>query len=663
MKKILSLSLFSLCATIALAEQVSTTGPDGRLRLQCSVEGGRAAYSITYDGKQMVTDSPLGFTADAGNFQDGLQYVKADSGVNQSGTYSLTRIKANQVSYAYNRLVVTVKNAKGHNYDIEFRVGNNDVALRYNLPAWGNFPNGQKMSIRILEERTSFTLPRQATSFLTPQSNAMIGWKGTKPSYEEEYNYDAPLSKPSAYGKGYTFPALFRVGNDGWVLLSETDVDSRYCASRLSEVQDASRFQITFPMPGENNGNGTSEPAMSLPNTTPWRTITVGKTLKPIVETTVMWDHVEPRYEPTQNYRFGKSTWSWIVWQDNSINYNDLKEFIDLAHTMGYPYSLIDCAWDVNLGKEKMEQLVRYGKSRGVDLFLWYSSSGWWNDITQSPINIMSNGIKRKQAMRWLQQIGVKGIKVDFFGGDKQETMRLYEDILSDANDHGLMVIFHGCTLPRGWERMYPNFVGAEAVLASENVFFTQAAADNEARATATHPFIRNTVASMDWGGSFLNRTINKGNDPTRNGSKRRTTDVHELAQAVLFQSPIQNFAITPENLNPVEQNGAPRIALDFMRDVPTTWKQTRFVEGYPGEYIALERVSEDNVLYLAATNAGREAKTLKLTPTGIQKGQKVLVYSDNKKTQEPELHEVVYKGKPIQVSLATGGGAVLVVR
>lgn len=663
MKKILSLSLFSLCATLAFAERVNTSSPDGKLHLQCSVEDGRAAYSITYDGKQMITDSPLGFTADAGNFQDGLQYVKADTMGSASGTYTMSRIKKSQVSYAYNRLVVTVKNAKGHNYDIEFRVSNNDVALRYNLPAWGNFPNGQKMSIRIMEERTSFSLPQYATSFLTPQCPAMTGWKGTKPSYEENYVYDAPLSKPSQYGKGYTFPALFRVGNDGWVLLSESDVDSRYCASRLSEVQDGSRFQITFPMPGENNGNGTSEPAMSLPNSTPWRTITVGKSLKPIVETTVMWDHVQPRYEASQHFRYGKSTWSWIVWQDASINYADLKTFVDLARDMQYPYSLVDAGWDVNMGYEKTEELARYAQSQGVDLFLWYSSSGWWNDITQSPINVMSNSIQRKKDMRWMQKIGIKGIKVDFFGGDKQETMRLYEEILSDANDYGLMVIFHGCTVPRGWERMYPNFVGSEAVLASENLIFTQGSADDEARATTTHPFLRNTIGAMEWGGTFLNRTLNKGNDATRHGSKRRTTDVHELAQAVLFQNPIQNFAITPENLNPVEQNGAPKVALDFMREVPTTWKETRFVEGYPGEYVVLERVSESNTLYLAATNAGKETKTLKLTPTGIQKGQKLLVYSDNKTTQEPELHEVVYKGKPIQVTLTTGGGAVLVVK
>ena len=178
---------------------------------------------------------------------------------------------------------------------------------------------------------------------------------------------------------------------------------------------------------------------------------------------------------------------------------------------------------------------------KGVEVFLWYSSSGYWNDIEQGPVNKMDNSIARKQEMRWMQSMGVKGIKVDFFGGDKQETMRLYEEILSDADDHGLMVIFHGCTLPRGWERMYPNYAGSEAVLASENLIFSQHACDNEAFNATLHPFIRNAVGCMEFGGVFLNKRLNRGND---GGTTRRTTDIFQLATAVLFQNPIQNFCI-----------------------------------------------------------------------------------------------------------------------
>ena len=172
---------------------------------------------------------------------------------------------------------------------------------------------------------------------------------------------------------------------------------------------------------------------------------------------------------------------------------------------MGYENVLIDCAWDTNIGRERMAELARYARSKGVHLIVWYSSSGWWNDIVQSPTNIMSRPIPRKQEMKWLRDIGVDAIKVDFFGGDKQETMRLYEDILSDANDYGINVIFHGCTLPRGWERMYPNYVGSEAVLASENLVFSQDFCNAAAFNASLHPFIRNAVGCMEYGGTVLN--------------------------------------------------------------------------------------------------------------------------------------------------------------
>lgn len=115
--------------------------------------------------------------------------------------------------------------------------------------------------------------------------------------------------------------------------------------------------------------------------------------------------------------------------------------------------------------------------------------------------------------MEWLERIGVKGIKVDFLGGDKQETMKLYEDILSDANDYGLMVIFHGCTIPRGWERMYPNYMGSEACLASENVYFQEKHSVSEAFEMTLHPFCRNAIGSFDWGGVILNKYMSHDNN------------------------------------------------------------------------------------------------------------------------------------------------------
>ncbi|WP_288676593.1 glycoside hydrolase family 97 protein [uncultured Bacteroides sp.] len=642
MKKLVSTLTAILGISTLAAQDVVVKGPDEKLQLAVFVQNEtKPCYSVSYNGKTMLEKSPLGMNTNIGDFTKNLKLT--GHSVDKIDTvYQQTRIKVSNVHYRANELTCHLENEQGQKLGVVFRVSDNDVAFRYTLPHQGG-----KASVTVKEEQTGFRFPEQTTTFLCPQSDAMIGWKRTKPSYEEEYKADALMSDRSQYGHGYTFPCLFRIGNDGWVLVSETGVDSRYCGSRLSDVSEGNLYTVAFPMAEENNGNGTVAPAFALPGATPWRTITVGDHLKPIVETTVPWDVVSPLYETKHDYRFGRGTWSWILWQDGSINYDDQVRYIDFASAMGYEYALIDNWWDTRIGHQRMKSLVEYARDKGVELFLWYSSSGYWNDIEQGPVNRMDNAIIRKREMKWLQSLGVKGIKVDFFGGDKQETMRLYEDILSDADDHGLMVIFHGCTLPRGWERMYPNYVGSEAVLASENMVFNQHFCDEEAFNTCLHPFIRNTVGSMEFGGCFLNKRLNRNND---GGTTRRTTDVFQLATTVLFQNPVQNFALAPNNLKDV-----PAVCMDFMKRVPTTWDETRFVDGYPGKYVVLARRQGDT-WYLAAVNAGKEPLKLKLD-LEMFAGKTVALYKDDKKG-EPELTSLKVKenGK-VQLEIRPQGG------
>ncbi|MGL4520002.1 MAG: glycoside hydrolase family 97 catalytic domain-containing protein [Phocaeicola sp.] len=643
MNKQITTWLLALAALPAFSQQATLSSPDSHLKVDISLKQGLPVYAVSYKNQSILEDSPLGVVANVGDFSKGLTYVTQQAG-SVSKAYQQDRIKQSHITYQANSLTYEVKNGDGQHFTIEFQVSNNDVAFRYSFPKYGDTG-----SIVIQNEVTGFDFPSVTTTFLTPQSDPMIGWKRTKPSYEEDYTVDQPLGTPSQYGKGYTFPGLFRIGDNGWALVSETGVGSRYCGSRLSEGSADGLFTIEFPMAEENNGNGTVAPAFSLPGSTPWRTITVGDKLAPIVETTIAWDLVEPLYPTQHNYRMGKGTWSWILWQDNSINYDDLVKFIDLSAAMGYQYSLVDNWWDTNLGKPRMEELMRYAKSKNVDPIIWYSSSGYWNDIVQGPTNVMDNPISRKAEMRWLQQNGAKGIKVDFFGGDKQETMRLYEAILSDADDHGLMVIFHGCTLPRGWERMYPNFVGSEAVLASENLVFEQRYCDAEAFNTTLHPFIRNSVATMEYGGVFLNKRLNRGND---GGTYRRTTDAFQLAQAVLFQSPVQNFALAPNNLT-----DAPAAAIEFMKQVPTTWDEVRHIDGYPGRYTILARRS-GTTWYIAGTSALKEPLKLKLDLSALfNKGDKMVSYADDKALNLQKTELIIKNPAAVEVTLQPQGG------
>ena len=646
MRKAKLLFIMAMACSQMWAQKTSVYSPDSLLKVDVTIDGGHPSYSVTYNGKVFLEPSPLGFVADVGDFSRDMTLSGSKTrSINES--YTLDRIKKSAVTYTANELKVSLANKENKTVDVTFRVSNNDIAFRYEMPRYG-----ETGSIVINNETTGFNLPAQTTTFLTPQSNAMIGWKRTKPSYEEEYAADAPLTARSKFGHGFTFPCLFHIGNDGWVLISETGVDSRYCASHLNDATAEGVFTIAFPMPEENNGNGTIAPGMALPGATPWRTITVGETLKPIVETTIPWDVVQPRFTSEHKYKYGRGTWSWIMWQDGSANYDDQVTYIDLAASLGYEHILIDAWWDKNIGREKMTELVNYAKSKNVDVMLWYSSSGYWNDIEQSPTGIMDNPIARKREMKWMQEIGVKGIKVDFFGGDKQETMRLYEAILSDADDYGLTVIFHGCTLPRGWERMYPNYVGSEAVLASENLIFSQHANDNEAFNACLHPFIRNTVGCMEFGGTLLNKRLNRTND---GGCVRKTTDVFQIATAVLFQNPVQNFAIAPNNLT-----DAPEEIINFMKDVPTTWDETAFIDGYPGKYCVLARRHGDK-WYIAGINATKEPLKLKLDLNMINKGDKATIYYDDSKRRATMKHIDIKNPNNTPVTIQPEGGFVLI--
>lgn len=596
LKALLTPLLLSAPVTIVQAA-VTVTGPDGKLAVTTDISDGKPQYTVTYDGKTVIGSSPLGFKSDVADFSSSMTITDTlRSSVDKR--YTQDKIKHSDITYRANALAVTMKNVDGNEMTVEWQVSDNDVALRYAIPR-----QGETGAMIVNEESTGYRLPDDTRVFMTSQSDPMIGWKRTKPSYEEFYHVEAPLGTKSDYGHGFTFPALFHTPDGIWVLLTETDVDGYYCGSHLSDFHDG-LYTIAYPMQEENNGNGTASPGIGLPHNTPWRTITIADNLAPIVETTIPWNLVEPRYETSRKAAPGRGTWSWIVWQDESINFDDQKTYIDFAAEMGYENVLVDNWWDTNIGRDGIERLAAYAAGKGVNLIIWYSSSGHWNDIVQGPTGKMDRPIARKNEMKWLRETGIKAIKVDFFGGDKQETMRLYEDILSDAADYGIDVVFHGCTLPRGWERMYPNFVGSEAVLASENLIFGQNHCDLEAVSATLHPFIRNTAAIMEYGGTFLNRRLNRGND---GGTTRRTGDAFQLATSVLFHNPVQNFALTPGNLT-----DAPAEAIEFMKAVPTTWDETRYIDGYPGKYAVIARRNGDT-WYVAGVNAMETPVTVSL--------------------------------------------------
>lgn len=647
MNKIL-LPIFLLLALPLAATEKTISSPDGKLVVTVNDNGGKLAYSASLDGNEMVQPSRLGLKTNIGNFTDGLS-IKSTKDYKVDKSYDMKNTKRSHIDFHANAADIDIETAKGLKMTVTFVVDNNNVAFRYSIPRQKD--DNPKCAI-IESEQSSFLFPSETTTFICPQITPMTGWERTKPSYEEEYKADAPMTDKSQYGVGYTFPCLFHVGQKGWIEVSETGVDGQYCGSRLSDYDAQTGYTIAYPQPGENNGFGSTGAAIMLPGSTPWRTITIGKTLKPIVESTIQFDVVEPKYEASIDYKPGRYTWSWLIWQDNSINYDDQVQFIDLASQFGYESVLIDNWWDSKIGHEGIEKLAKYAKTKGVSLMLWFNSNGAENDAPQGPRGIMNNAIKRKAEMKWMKSIGVTGIKVDFFGGDKQETMRLYEDILSDANDYGISVIFHGCTIPRGWERMYPNYVASEAALASENVFFTEYHAKKEGFEMTMYPFTRNVVGSFDWGGVIMNDFLSKDN---KSRHKRYTSRLFELATAITNQSSVNCVEVTPQSaplLNDVENS--------FLKGIPTAWTETNFIDGYPGQYFVVARKDAKTGKWFIGGINGTDKPMSKTLSIPMLAGKTVKLYYEGKERQTLVKSIKIKANGQLKTSIPQMGGIII---
>ncbi len=446
--------------------------------------------------------------------------------------YDLPTIKRRHNVYRANRRVLEVQTAAGARMDIEFQVSNDGFAFRY------VFPETDAKVRRITREATSFNFPAGARAFLQPLAAPKSGWNESNPSYEEVYQRDQVMGTPSPLGGPYVFPALFRAG-DNWLLVSETGVGRNYCGARLRPQWRSSEYLIDFPAVLESVNSGPAAPESTLPWKTPWRIVALGS-LKTLVESTLGTDLAE---KPAANARQfpegpGKASWSWPLLGDDNTVIPVQKTFIDYAARMKWQYTLVDSAWDRQIGYDGMKELVDYARPKGVKILVWYNSAGAWNTTPLTPRDRMLTHASRRAEFTKIRDIGIAGVKVDFFPGDAQSTMAYYQDILTDAADAGLLVNFHGATLPRGWQRTYPNLMTVEAVRGLEFVTFEQRNADDEPWHAAMLPFTRNVFDPMDFTPVVLDRIRN---------IERRTSSAFELALSVLFTSGIQHYAEIPD--------------------------------------------------------------------------------------------------------------------
>ncbi|MEL7016372.1 MAG: glycoside hydrolase family 97 catalytic domain-containing protein [Pseudomonadota bacterium] len=501
---------------------------------------------------------------------------------------------------------------------IDVQVFNDGFGVRYRRP------ETDILFHWLEEDATSFALAAAGTHWGQPYDVAGV----YTPAYETSFTRGIPIdtrtnltvreapAETGAQGTGWGFPSLFETTSGLWLLIHETDLMADDQGSHLAPDAPGGHYRLAPPLADSAMGLGRATAAMQLPWASPWRIGIVGRTPGALVESSLVFHLSTPsQIDDTDWIEPGVSAWSWPSDHTSSRSLPKLKNSIDLAAQMGWPYALVDANWNT-ISDDSMEQLVAHADAHGVGLSFWYNSGGRHNFVTEQPRNIMDDPRRRRQEMQRLQMLGVKAIKVDFFHSDKQDMMQLYLDILRDAADHKIMVIFHGSTIPRGWARTWPNLMTMESVLGAEAYTFG-GVRDYGALAPYQNTvlvFTRNVIGSMD----YTPVTYKQQMIP------RRTTLSHETALSVLFESGLQHIADAPESLRQL-----PRAYKDFFRTLPTAWDETRYVTGYPGKDAVLAR-RRGARWYVVGINGEDTAKSLALDLSFLGEAQQTaLIYSD----------------------------------
>jgi alpha-glucosidase len=579
---------------------------------------GKLEYSVALRGRTVVEWSPLGIILAWADQNKADEIQRADfsdsiaiGNVARRGVddrYEMVTGKRRLNHYSANELVLPViDNESGRKLDLVFQIADDGVAFRY------VFTDASPIYHRVEREATGFVFGPGGKHWGQVYDKPNV-WQ---PAYEAPYTNGVPIGAPApaAEGPGWGIPALFQDEGGTWILLHEAGLTRDYHGSHLKAEAPGGAYQLAPPLATDGMGVGQNQPMMTLPAATPWRFMVISDNLGDIVESNRVFDLSPPAaFTDTNWIKPGVASWSWLTDHDSSRDLAKLKAHIALAADMGWDYSLIDANWNL-IAPDAMEQLVAEASRKGIGLLFWYNSGGRHNAVTEEPRNIMDDRIRRRAEFARIARLGVKGVKIDFFHSDKQDRITQYIEILEDAAEFKLLVNFHGCTVPRGWQRTYPNLMTMEAVRGGEHYSFDSLPdfAQLSTYQNSVLPFTRNVIGSMDF-------------TPIGFSQQRRphlTTNTQEAALGVIFESGIQHMADSVAGYS-----AASAEYKNYLAELPTVWDETRFVSGYPGRDLVIARRAGTR-WYIAGINCENRAKKIPLDLAFIKISAKALVLHD----------------------------------
>jgi hypothetical protein len=475
--------------------------------------------------------------------------------------------------------------------NVVFRAYDDGVAFRY------IFPETSGAEYYVTGENTTFQVTNNGNAWLQEFTNY-------QPVYEKFFSNGIAMNQ-NTYTQS-CFPALLK-SSRFWLLLTEADLQDNFFGSHLDSYYGNGTFRVVPP--GQDDGNNFVNFAKSsLPWVMPWRVIILGTENKTIVESNLVSHLSAPSTIADISWiKPGLTAWSWWSNLYSPTNFMQLRDFIDFTSAFKLPYFLVDVDWNKMSNGGNIEDIITYAGTKNVKIWLWYNSGGPNNQIDAQPRDLMHIRETRRNEFQRIKNLGVKGVKIDFFQSDKQEVIKHYIDILKDAADYQLMVNFHGSTVPKGWERTYPNLVTMEAIKGAEAYIFD---GDNFRPNAPVHntilPFTRNAIGSMDYTPVIIG---------DRRGVVHYTTDVHEIALLNTFESGETHLVDMAESYL-----GLPLIAQKIVQEFPTTWDETHLIDGYPGTHVVMARRKGEN-WYISGINGLNTEKTININFSLIANG------------------------------------------
>ncbi|GGY73995.1 alpha-glucosidase [Cellvibrio zantedeschiae] len=673
MKKfqLLSASIMMLAAA-SQADTYALKSPNSRVQVDITNNGGGLSYTLSLDGKQIISESSLGLIINnkpLGNNE--MQFLsKENSSVNESFNL-LGRTKTVADHYNTYTLKFAAKDERKLNLNLIVRAYDEGVAIRYQLPNQSGLDQ--------------FTIQNELTQFIFANDYNCFGFNQGKFVHSHEGEFDPVKSSMIRQHNLYDNPLVCKTGvGQTTFALAESDVRD-YPGSWFTGTGGGANgveTRLTYSVDNLPDGSNYASVRAKMSAkgfNTPWRVVMLGDNPGKLAESSLIAALGEPtQIKDTSWIKPGKTAWDW--WNDNQVvfgkgataskpgmNTDTYKAYIDFAATLGLQYILIDEGWHKGstitskpgsdlltpVPAMDMPAILSYAKSKNVGVWVWLQ----WKQLDW----------QMAEALEAYEKWGIKGIKVDFMDRSDQEMVDYFHKLLTMTAKHHIMVDLHGAYPPNGLVRTYPHYLTQEGVLGAEYNKWSS-------RVTATHnvtlPFTRMILGPIDYTpGGFLHATPEEFPKLRRNTLPYvKTTRGQALAMYVVYDSPLQMLADSPINYSKTE--GAwpkPKSdwadGLEFIKDVPTTWDETRILQGDIGQYIVSARRKGKDWYIGAMTN--EEGRALNIPLNFLDKGKyKAQIWQDGKTISSLNKTETTQSNADsLTLTLAPSGGAVVLLK